>query len=300
MPASRVDVIICTNTDGRYLGEALDSVARQTWQSWAVTVVDDGSEDPEALRRVVAGRDRVRIIRQDHRGVAAARNTGVVATNAPWITFLDDDDLWHPRRLELLAGAREAAGDRAIASYSGGWNMDAAGASIGYEWDAYPATSEDMLRGAVPFPRLFTLLADRTAMEAAGPFDESYSLGEDNQFLLRFLTRGELVAVPERLVGYRRHGRNMTATREQGVEDASWRLLSEGMDAARAEGDQRLYRLIRENRRRWTREQARARAGDALHDARHGRLGMAARKMGRAIAASPRGAARGVREKVLR
>jgi hypothetical protein len=157
-----------------------------------------------------------------------------------------------------------------------------------------------MLRGAVPFPRLFTLLADRAAIEAAGPFDESYSLGEDNEFMLRFLAVGELVAVPERLVGYRRHGSNMTAAPAEGAEEVGRRLLSKGMAAARASGDERLYRLIRENRRRFIREQAQVRAAESLHDARRGRAGMAARKMARAFAASPRGAVSAVTRKALR
>ena len=46
----------------------------------------------------------VQLLRQDHLGVAVARNRGLLAARGRWATFLDQDDLWHPSRLERLVG----------------------------------------------------------------------------------------------------------------------------------------------------------------------------------------------------
>lgn len=87
----------------RFLAAALESALAQTRPLAELVVVDDGSTDegPE----VVAGFPSVRLLRHpENLGVAAARNTGVAATAAPLVAFLDQDDLWHPEKT-----ARQAA-----------------------------------------------------------------------------------------------------------------------------------------------------------------------------------------------
>lgn len=77
-----------------------------------LVVVDDGSTDGSAQRIEALARDdrRVRLIRCEHRGVAAAANAAVAASRAPLIARMDADDVAHPERLvrqvELLESAR--------------------------------------------------------------------------------------------------------------------------------------------------------------------------------------------------
>src|SRR5471030_1540460 len=91
-----ISVIIPAYRAAAYLGAALASVAGQTGVALEIVVVDDGS--PEDLAPIVgAAAHPVRLIRQPYRGVAAARNAGFGATSAPYIAFLDADDLWCDR-----------------------------------------------------------------------------------------------------------------------------------------------------------------------------------------------------------
>ena len=84
---------------------ALRSVQTQTCADFECIVVDDGSEDGDALKTVVLGLDdsRFHYVRQDNGGGGAARNTGIDLAKGAWIALLDSDDLFKPRKLEVLS-----------------------------------------------------------------------------------------------------------------------------------------------------------------------------------------------------
>jgi hypothetical protein len=97
--APTFSVIIPTFRRAELLADALDSVVAQTRSDWECIVVDDGGgltlESPDPRFRVVS--------RSAPGGPAAARNAGVAVARGRWLAFLDDDDRYTPRRLELAA-----------------------------------------------------------------------------------------------------------------------------------------------------------------------------------------------------
>jgi GT2 family glycosyltransferase len=98
-----VSVIVPTFNRAHCVARALDSACKQTHRDLEVLVIDDGSSDGTAdLIRTRYGSDpRVRYIRQDNQGVAAARNTGLRAARGAFIALLDSDDVWRPWKTEL-------------------------------------------------------------------------------------------------------------------------------------------------------------------------------------------------------
>ncbi len=78
---------------------ALKSVYSQTLAAAEVIVIDDGS-DNDTTALVETQYPQVKLIRQAHSGVSAARNNGVNHANGDWIAFLDSDDEWLPKKLE--------------------------------------------------------------------------------------------------------------------------------------------------------------------------------------------------------
>jgi glycosyltransferase involved in cell wall biosynthesis len=96
---SSISVVIPCYNGARYLGEALRSVADQTHSPLEIIVIDDGSTDHSASVAESSGL-RVRVIRQENRGQAAARNRGIDEARGDWIAFLDADDLWMPSKLQ--------------------------------------------------------------------------------------------------------------------------------------------------------------------------------------------------------
>lgn len=95
-------VIICVKNGEDLLGDALESLQRQTFTSFEVIVVDDSSTD--CSREIAASHPVVtRVMEGPGRGLAMARNRASVVARGQYLTYLDHDDLYHPRRLERVA-----------------------------------------------------------------------------------------------------------------------------------------------------------------------------------------------------
>lgn len=94
-------VIPCHNA-GRWIGEALRSVAEQTVKAHEIIVIDDASTD-DSVAQVEASGVPVRLLRVCEKNAAATRNHGIRAATGDWIALLDADDRWYPNHLERAA-----------------------------------------------------------------------------------------------------------------------------------------------------------------------------------------------------
>jgi glycosyltransferase involved in cell wall biosynthesis len=111
MAAPEVTVVIPTRDRWELLSRALTGVLAQEEVVFEVVVVDDGSRDGTAGRVAGLGDGRVRCVSNpESLGVARARNRGIAEARGQWIAFLDDDDLWSPRKLTEQLAAMEEAG----------------------------------------------------------------------------------------------------------------------------------------------------------------------------------------------
>src|SRR4051812_15947600 len=101
-PAPLVSVIVPCFGQAHYLPEAVGSVLAQTFTDWECIIVDDGSPDDTAAvaARLAAGDDRIKIVRQENRGLPGARNAGIRAARGRYILPLDADDRLEPTMLE--------------------------------------------------------------------------------------------------------------------------------------------------------------------------------------------------------
>ncbi|NNL68162.1 MAG: glycosyltransferase [Myxococcales bacterium] len=106
--AVRVSVVIPTFERAELVARAVDSVRSQSTPVDEILVVDDGSTDGTA-GRLAALYPGMRVERQAHRGVSAARNRGVELARGDWVAFLDSDDEWLPAKMERQLAALAAA-----------------------------------------------------------------------------------------------------------------------------------------------------------------------------------------------
>jgi glycosyltransferase involved in cell wall biosynthesis len=100
MNTPEISVVMPAYNAAKYLAEAIQSVLQQSFTSWELIVIDDGSTDNTA--EIVMGfqaDERIRLIKQANAGVSSARNAGINAATGNYITFLDADDIYLPENL---------------------------------------------------------------------------------------------------------------------------------------------------------------------------------------------------------
>lgn len=208
MSPTQVDIILPCHEGESYAKEALGSLLAQTHTGWKAWIVDDGSSEQsrrKLMEIVTSFADpRISVITQRQQGAAAARNKGVEMGEAPWVAFLDIDDLWVPDKLErqlALASSREGL----AAVYSD--YLILCGGRLS------PSTIPPRLSGLIG-PALVregnrvsgsasAVLVSRSALRKAGPFDESLRLGEDWDMWIRLSSLGEFTYVDQPLVHVR-------------------------------------------------------------------------------------------------
>jgi peptidoglycan/xylan/chitin deacetylase (PgdA/CDA1 family)/glycosyltransferase involved in cell wall biosynthesis len=191
-PARDVAVVVTCYNLGRTVEEAVDSVLAQTRPASEIVVVDDGSKDPET-REVLTGlrRPRTRVLMTEHAGVAAARSRGVDACQAPYLVFLDADDVF-ARDYVAKAAARLDA-DESLAFVSCAVQ---AFEGATYRWKPRACTAlETLTHGSVHVSSMMR----RTMWNAVGGFDAALPAYEDQEFFLRAIRagfRGEIIDEP--------------------------------------------------------------------------------------------------------
>ena len=112
-----VSIIIPAYNAASFIGETIQSIFAQTYPHWEIIIIDDGSTDNTASIIDSLNDDRVKIIRQENAGVAAARNNGLDYTNGKMVVFFDADDLMSP---DFLAVRVEALQNDPEIGFAGG------------------------------------------------------------------------------------------------------------------------------------------------------------------------------------
>lgn len=219
--APPVAVVIPCYNQGAFLEDALHSVQTQTYRPIECIIVDDGSTDPRTLERLDDARKRgVSVLRQDNAGLAAARNAGVRATDAPFYVPLDADDTLEPQFIEALLPALQNDDDQRLGFSYG--QVRYFGAESG-EWRCLEYDPRHLL---VENLSVATALIRRRAFDDVGGYSPEMILGfEDWDFWIALLSlgyHGQLT--PRVLFNYRRHPGGSMLTRALERRDEMMRV----------------------------------------------------------------------------
>ena len=226
--AERPEVSVLIPTRNRWSlvsRTALPAALGQEDVDFEIVVVDDGSTDDTwtRLQELERVEPTVRVLRHAHpQGVSAARNSGIEAARGEWVAFLDDDDVWSPRKLRAQLDAADSHG--AKFAFAGAVAVDERGRVLYTYYMPKPSDlSDQLLRSAVVPAGASNVLASTSVVRELGGFDEALFHLEDWDLWLRLAALGEPAVVDEILVGVLFHSRNKHAVHDQ--SDELMRLL---------------------------------------------------------------------------
>lgn len=206
-----VSVIVPAYNAEAFIHQTLVSILAQTYQNIEVIVVDDGSRDRtnRIVKSVAKNDDRIVLLRQSNKGVAAARNLAIEKSSGEFIAPIDADDVWHPEKVEKQVRCMVQAGPEVGLTYTWWIRIDAEGFPIhtSPNWHVEGTVFESLLalnfigNASVPLMR-------RACIESLGGYDtqlkQSGGQGcEDWELALRIADNYQLRVVPAYLVGYR-------------------------------------------------------------------------------------------------
>lgn len=245
----RVSVILPAFNRLHFLGNAIDSVLKQTLAEWELLIVDDGSDaTTRAYLNSLAAHARVRVLARAHCGnPAMVRNAGIREARGEYVAFLDSDDVWAPHKLSAQLDSLRRSALRW--GYTAFRHIDAASEPLARSrYQPWRPSGYGTLEGIVRFDAMIPLpsvMVERTLLTAVGPFDERLRFYEDYDlwFRLALVAEADAVAIP--LVSIRRH--------DQHYSDADHALTRENLDQLFATmlarlDDEPLRRVVRRQR----------------------------------------------------
>lgn len=181
----------------------------QTYDRWELIVADDGSADGTAEMITSLGEPRIRALTLPHSGnIAAVRNAGVREGLGEWLAFLDSDDLWVPKKLEVQLELLKRENKRW--GYGRFELMDEGGQTIPNKagvYVPYPGWIVRELLSSKASVNIGSMMIERSLFDESGGFDESPSLicREDYELALRLSLLAPAAAASELLVRVREH-----------------------------------------------------------------------------------------------
>jgi len=218
--SKKVSVIIPNYNYARYVGQAIDSVLKQSYRNFEVIVVNNGSTD-NSIEILQTFGDKIRLIDQPNLGQSGARNSGLAESRGEYIAFLDADDLWEPTKLEKQI--------RLMSEYT---QLVYCGISqFGEKAFGVPKVQMPKYNGkcmqffleqpgvSIVISGESTALFSRDLLNKVGAFDMELNSTAGWDFFRRCSSNTEFDFVNEPLVNYRLHGHNMSNSHDSVIKD---------------------------------------------------------------------------------
>jgi len=202
-PNPLVSVIIPTYNRAALVPLAIQSALNQTHQNLEIIVIDDGSTDntKEAVESIAEQDSRVKYLRHDtNKGVAAARNTGIMQARGEYIAFLDSDSQWMPEKIQKqLKVFHEGSQELGLV---GSGRINVGGKHSGKKWipNAFGDIYKKFLRGNCYPGGPPEIVIKKQCLEKVGLFDERLLCYEDIDLYIRIAKCYHFDAVTEPLV----------------------------------------------------------------------------------------------------
>ena len=227
MESILISCIVPVYNGERYLGEAIESILRQSYRPIEIIIADDGSTDRTAAVAAAYG-GQVLYLRQANAGTAAARNFGMRVAKGEFFAFLDADDVWPSDKL-----------DRQMARFQANPELDFCIAHVQNFWIPELIEEEKKFRDhriskALPGYSTGTLMARRRCFDAVGEFNTEIHHADDTEWFLRAAEQGSAMELlPDVLLHRRLHHTNLSRVKAANSRDHYLQVLKAALDRRR-------------------------------------------------------------------
>jgi glycosyltransferase involved in cell wall biosynthesis len=204
-----ISLIVTVYNRSAFLAATIDSILAQTYGDFELLIWDDGSTDASVAiaQRYANQDDRIQVVLAANQGVTAALKAAIAMTTAPYLGWVDSDDLLAPTALEETIAVLNVSPSVGMV-YTQYNVIDEVGVDQGLGMrNQIPYTRDQLL---VSFMTFHFRLLRRSVYDAVGGLDASYERAEDYDLCLRLSEVTEIRQVPKSLYFYRQHGGNMT------------------------------------------------------------------------------------------
>lgn len=204
-----VSVVIPTFNRSKWLGEAIESVEAQTFRNYEIIIVDDGSTEdiPGYINSKFPGNSFIFIRNDDVSSPGAARNKGAALANGKYLSFLDSDDIWLPKKLEKQVDLLERSLSIG-AGFAGGACQYMTSTGEPVMQPSYPPKSAEykdfICRIKMPGSGSNNLIL-KSAFDEVGGFREDLQRAEDKELWLKLLKNYKIVYVQDIISTIRIH-----------------------------------------------------------------------------------------------
>jgi glycosyltransferase involved in cell wall biosynthesis len=205
---AKISVIIPTYNRAGFLRTAIISVLNQTFQDFEIIVVDDASTDntPEVVTHF--GDERIKYMRNNtSKGAAGSRNVAIMSSTCTYIAFLDDDDEWLPKKLQMQTSILEKSPMDIAGVHTRIIQIEKVSGKI-FSQEIFKKNSEDIFQGN--YITTSSVLLRRSCFERVGLFDENMPTSNDYDMWIRISKKFRFEYIDEPLVKYYIHEARLT------------------------------------------------------------------------------------------
>ncbi|MCA9229582.1 MAG: glycosyltransferase [Planctomycetales bacterium] len=212
MPLPDVDVVMPVYNAETYVCESVQSILRQSFESFRLICVDDGCTDgsSEILDRLAAEDRRIEVLRQENAGLVGALNAGLSKCTAPLIARMDADDIAMPDRFQRQVEFLQAD-PKVFAVGTAILEMDTDSEPLAIVQNPLEHEQIDaglmQMRSGLAHP---SVMMRRRAVQSLGGYRAEFEWVEDYDLWLRMSEHGRLANLPEVLLCYRQHASSGT------------------------------------------------------------------------------------------
>lgn len=217
-------IIPCYNGE-MYLDETLRSVFSQTYKNYEIIAVDDGSSTDDVANICNRYKNRLKYIRQENRGLSAARNAGIINSRGQYLAFIDHDDIWLPEKLEKqLKRYEELKKERRSVGliYTGLQLIAENGTEINKVLYKSSGNNYKALMFIDFIGTPSSVLVERSVLNDIGLFDDEIKSCSDWELWLRIAKKYEIYSLDEFLTKNRNVTGSLSKNTEGMIKDLSF------------------------------------------------------------------------------